>query len=161
MITIELKDWCRKLIECGDFSEKHSDEVSQKRIERYWELIDMVDGSEGQEVFNAILSSIQDEGMTEAYESTYNALWKFPPMKFAEYFIEALPTFLDRNPEEAGRFLLGLIGWAVDEYLPHFNDKLATIPVDAQSKIMEFVKREENGGWFDSGKGLIKPLRIA
>lgn len=161
MITIELKDWCRELIECGDLSENHPHEVIQQRIERYWELIDMVDGSEGRDVFNAILSSIQDEGMTEAYESTYNALWRFPPAKFAEYFVDALPDFIDRYEEEAGRFLLGLIGWAVEEYLPHFNDKLASTSTETQTKIMAYVKREENGGWFEIGKDLIKPLRIA
>ena len=160
MISLEKKQWCQELIKCGNLSENQPEEVIQQKIERYWFLIDMIDGSEDQEIFNAILDSIQDEGATEAYESSYNALWKFPPEHFSKFFVAALPSFIDRINEEAGRFLLGLLGWAVDSYLPCFNNALAIASKEEQSKIMKFVHKEENGGWFEGSSGYIKPERM-
>jgi len=157
MIAIPKDIWCRDVIECGDLSEAHPLELIEKRIKRYCELVDMVDGSENSDIFKTLVDSIGDEGATEAYEATYNALWRFPPEKFATYFVANLVDFIERYGEDCARFLLGLTGVGKDSYLPLFNLAIGRLPDDEQRKIMDYIQRQENSGWFDDSIGYIKP----
>ena len=150
MISIDFAQWRHELISSGNLPATEPPDKIEKKITRYWTLIDMVDGTENAHVFAAIVDSIQDEGTTEAYESTYNALWKFPPKQFAEFFVPLLPGLIDRVPEQAGRFLLGLAGWAVESHLPDFNHALAHASETTRTKILDYVQEMQGeGGWFE------------
>jgi hypothetical protein len=165
MITVGLEDWRKELIQTGNIVQDDDDSISQKeakdRLNRYVELLEMVEGDESQHVFQAIVDSIQAENDYGAYESTYNALWKFSPEKFARYFVSALPGFIQRYGEESGRFLLALTGWGREVYLPHFNRELAEAPAEGLSTILSYIKQQEKDGWFEDTRGLIRPKRNA
>ena len=159
MIDVEISKWCEEVVQLGAIAQDDDDTVSEQaaveRFDRYVELIDMVDGDEPQEVFQAIVDSIRSDEDYGAYEATYNALWRFPPDKYAEYFVGALPRFIRRYGDSSGRFLLGLVGWAVDSHLPPFNEALAQASPEARTVILDYVRTQEREGWFEDDIGLI------
>ena len=58
----QLSEWRAELIICGDIVQDEDDTVPQKvaevRFNRYIEMLESVEGKEGEGVFNAIIDSI-------------------------------------------------------------------------------------------------------
>jgi len=156
---MDFRKWRKELIFTGNIVQDDDDSVApeeaESRCHRYVELLEAVTGKEGQEVFQAIIDSIQAPQDYEVYETAHNALWRFPPKPFAEYFVAALPKFIRRmaKHDQVGRFLCPLTGWAKAKYLPAFNKELGKATPSAQRTIMKFIKE---CGWFDDS-GLIHP----
>jgi hypothetical protein len=152
MIKMELDEWRSELIRASDIVQDGDDSVSseerEERFRRYVRLLDMVTGKEPQEVFQAIVDSVRVPEDYGAYERVHNALWKFPPEKFAEYFVAALPTLIRRMAQydQVGRFLCPLTGHGRKNYLPAFNRELGKAPVATREAIVSFIK--ENSEWF-------------
>ncbi len=161
MKGMSVQQWCTEVVLTGDIvqdgDESIPQEQAEERFNRYVQLIDMVTGRESRQVFQALVDSIRASEDYGAYEGTHNALWKFPPDKFAEYLVPALPRLIERmaRHDQVGRFLCPLFGWAKDEYLPAFNQALGRAPTKTQEAIVAFV-REDEDGWFEDNADLIR-----
>ena len=149
MIKMPTADWCKellgnsKLVQDGDDST--SSEEAERRFNRYVQLVDMVNGKEAQEVFQALVDSICVSEDYGAYEAVHNAIWKFPPGNFAEYFVPALPKLIRRmaKHDQVARFLCPLTGHGRRKYLPAFVSALdSASPVDRKT-ILNFIKNSE------------------
>ena len=83
---MDFNAWRQELL-AGNIVQDGDDSVSSdeadERCRRYVELLDTITGKEPQEVFQAIVDSIQAPEDYEVYEATHNALWRFPPNEFA------------------------------------------------------------------------------
>lgn len=164
MITVPIEQWKKELIFTGKIIQDEDHSVSSaeahQRCLRYTQLIDMVDGTEDAVVFKAIIASIQVKDDYEVYEATHNALWKFSPEKFAQYFVPLLANFIQRMAkyDQVGRFLCPLIGWAEQDYLPLFNREIGKLFIKDQEIVMDFIHLNEKEGWFEGGVGKIHPL---
>ena len=161
MIRSDFDSWRKELIVSGAIIQDDDNSVSPERAEyrfnRYIELLEMVRGDEPEMVFHAIVDSIQVEEDYGAYEAVYNALWRFPPDKFSQYFISALPGFIQRFGEDVGRFLVGLTGSVNAEYLSCFNRVLDLASKEDLSIIVSFIEGQEINGWFEDAPGVIRP----
>jgi hypothetical protein len=123
--------------------------------DRYVALVDTIDGSEGLDVLLALLDSMQVEDDHEVYECTTNAVWLFPPDEFSAGVVQALPRLLDCTEDLGGRILCGISNH--EKYLLWFNRRLAAAPDSARARIMDFVLRNEDEGWFEEEAGCIRP----
>ena len=158
MIKMELNEWRSELLRTSDIVQDGDDSVSweerEERFTRYVGLLEMVTGKEPQEVFQTVVDSIRVPDDYGAYETAHNALWSFPPEKFADYFVAALPRLISRmaQHDQVGRFLCPLTGHGRKKYLPAFNSELGKAPIATREAIMKFVK--ENSQWFKDANAI-------
>ena len=75
--------WRKELLQTGDIVQDGDTSVPQqekeKRFNRYVEMVKAVSGQEGVEAFITLVESLQAKDDYGAYETTYGALWRFPP----------------------------------------------------------------------------------
>lgn len=150
MIKMPTPDWCKelrrnsKLVQDDDVTT--SPEEAEQRINRYNQLVDMVNGKETQEVFQALVDSIRVPEDYGAYEAVHAALWKFPPDKFADYFVAALPKLIRRmaKHEQVARFLYPLTGHGRRKYLPAFVSAVHNADPAGKKTILNFIKKNSD-----------------
>jgi hypothetical protein len=84
----DLTAWCEELLQNSNIVQDGDDSVAQAEVERsfnrFVELVDMTQGDEPPQVFQALIDSIRVPDDYGAYEAVHNALWNFPPERFAE-----------------------------------------------------------------------------
>ena len=132
MIKQDIEVWKEELRSCSSLSE-----ATEESFDRYVEFVSMVTGKESQEVFQALIDSVQREHDYGAYETVHNAFWSFPPNEFSQYMVSALPRHIERMgsafEHNVGRFLCPLVGWARETYLPVFIKALHEAPEEDQT----------------------------
>lgn len=152
MIKMQVADWRKELLSNSklvqDDDDSTSPEEAERRLNRYVQLVDMVNGKETQEVFQTLIDSVcvpEDYG---AYETVHDAIWKFPPDHFAEYFVAALPKFIRRmaKHDQVTRFLSPLTGHGRRKYLPAFVSALESAPPADRKTILNFIKKNDELG---------------
>ena len=98
--------WRKELLQTGgivqDGDTSVPQEVAEKRFNRYVEMVEAVSGQEGIEAFMTLIESLQAKDDYGAYETTYRALWRFPPGVVAHGLVAALPRLIQRQPDRAG-----------------------------------------------------------
>jgi hypothetical protein len=152
MIKMQAADWCKELLSNSklvqDDDDSTSPEEAERRFNRYVQLVNMVNGKETQEVFQALIDSVRVPEDYGAYEAVHNAIWKFPPDTFAEYFVAALPKFIRRMAkyDQVARFLYPLTGPGRRKYLPAFVSALGSAPPADRKMILGFIKKNEELG---------------
>lgn len=147
MIKMSIEDWCKelalesKLAQDGDDS--IAPEEAERRFNRFVQLVDMVNGKETQAVFQSLVDAIRMPEDYGAYEALHTALWKFPPEKFAEYFVSALPRLIKRMSKhnQVSRFLLPLSGQGRRKYLSAFVAALESASDSDRKAILNFIKK--------------------
>src|SRR5271157_2602557 len=146
--------WRKELLQTGDIVQDGDtsvpQEAAEKRFNRYVEIVEAVSGQEGIEAFIALIESLQAKDDYGAYETTYRALWRFPPSVAGHGLVAALPRLIERQPDHAGNILGQIVNSALDQdsaILSAFRGALGSASADAQKAIMDFVVREENDGW--------------
>ncbi|QDV23871.1 hypothetical protein [Aureliella helgolandensis] len=147
MIKIPFSDWRKELLKNSKLVQDDDDttptEEAERRFNRYIQLVDMVNGKEAQEVFQALVDSIRVPEDYGAFEAVHRALWKFSPDDFADYFVAALPKLIRRmaKHDQVVRFLIPLTGHARRKYLPAFHAALDRASPGDRRTILNFVKR--------------------
>ena len=145
-------NWRRELLLTGNIVQ--DDDVTTDRNEavarqrRYIELLALVDGSEGQEVFQTLLASMQAEEDYEVYESTRRALGRFRGDCFGRWFFDALPEFMRRRGEDDVDDFLSAIaaGHLGADAIIAFNDAWASADPAWRDQLLELVFRLEHRG---------------
>ena len=143
MITMNIDKWIQELISCSGLN----GEVENNKFDK---LISMVEGNEDSKVLSALIDSIQPIEDYGVYESLHNIFWSFSPTVFAEVFVKKFPNLLKRvptdSPQEIGRFLCPLGGWAKDSYLPIFKSEIKSTSPESRRLIENWFS--ENIEWF-------------
>lgn len=156
--------WREELLRTGDIVQDEDTSVPQeekeKRFNRYVEMVEAVTGHEGVDAFTSLIDSLQAKDDYGAYETIYRALWRFPSTVAAQGLVAALPRLVEHQPDRAGSILGNLANSTRDQdvaILSAFRDALGSAPADVQKAIMDFIVRQENGGWLDGPrKGVIR-----
>jgi hypothetical protein len=129
--------------------------------QRYVELVDMVRGDEGREVFDALLASMQVPEDYEVYESTVRVLHHFKTPDVGEWLHDAWDGLAQRSPEMAGN-LLNLLarGSFGNEALTRFNQAWGAADSRHKANMLEKVLEEEANGWLDTpaARAKLRPL---
>lgn len=147
MIKMSIDDWCKELLQNSKLVQDDDDTVApeeaERRFNRFVQLVDMVNGKETQLVFQTLVDVIRMPEDYGAYESIHNALWKFSPEQFAEYFVGALPKLIRRmsRHDQVARFLCPLNGHGRRKYLPAFVAALASASRSDKKTILNFIKK--------------------
>ncbi len=147
MIKMSIDDWCKELVQNSKLVQDDDDTVApeeaERRFNRFVQLVDMVNGKETQLVFQTLVDAIRMPEDYGAYESIHNALWKFPPEHFAEYFVGALPKLIRRmsRHDQVARFLGPLNGNGRRKYLPAFVAALSSASPSDKKTILNFIKK--------------------
>jgi hypothetical protein len=86
VVVGEYRSWRRELLRTGRIVQDGDDsvppEVRQARFHRYLELVEMVEGNDGPEVFGSLIDSMQVGHDYGAYQRTLKALDRFPRGQF-------------------------------------------------------------------------------
>lgn len=167
MPKASLSIWRSELLATGRIVQDEDLSVTRAEAEsgfnRYVQMIDELDGSEGLEAALALVQSIQMPNDYGAYERTLNALlFIFPPSQAAAAIVSELPRLIATLPEWAGNLLSSIARSEVASraLLAAFNTALALAPTANREKILAFVHQEEVGGWLEDRQGLIRPVGL-
>jgi hypothetical protein len=153
--------WRDELILSGRIPQDDSPpEVSaqaEQQINRYIELVEMAEGVHEQRVFHALVDSLQVEQDYEVYQTTMRVLLSFPPEQFGQWFAEALPSLILRQPDWAGDFLSSMVNNTRigDHRIDHFKRAVRNLPTVPKSQIFAFIHAQEKNenGWLKSKPG--------
>lgn len=153
--------WKEELLFTGNIIQDEDDTVSPeeraRRCTRYGELLDAVDGTEGYEVFQALIDSLQAKQDYGVYQTTYNVLWSFRDPQFAEYLIKSLPSVIRRNLGAEDLSQVGNILAPIDsasQRVEQFNMNLARSPHEEQEIIFATISKLIDLTWLNEDTGL-------
>ena len=124
---------------------------AERDCRRYVELVDMVRGDEGRDVFDALLASMQVPEDYEVYEATVGTLHLFKTPDVGAWLYDAWKSLAERSPERAGD-LLNLLarGSFGDDAIQRFNQAWGAAGDRRKAEMLEEVHRQEADGWLDS-----------
>jgi hypothetical protein len=164
-MPFDLETWKTELLETGrivqDGDNSVSPEEAERRFNRYIELVEQVNGSEGMEAIAALLQSIQVKDDYGGYQVTYRILSRFPDKQMIEVFVSELPSLIARQPDWAGDFLVGFANgkdtkW--DYLLQMFNAEVASSAPAVRQPIVDYVRSQEPAGWLRRRVGVLCPV---
>ena len=89
MTKIDFSDWSGKLEVVWDLK-------TGEDCKAFWELMDMIAGSEDLQFADKLIDAVKLSEDNEVYESLYNALWSFPEDKIGQLLAKRLPEFQRR-----------------------------------------------------------------
>ena len=163
MQPLQFAAWQAELLETGAIVQDSDASVSQieaeRRFNRYLELVDGIDGTEGPHVALALVKSIQAEHDFSAYEATIGALFHVCPWEQSvAAVICELPRLIDDLPDRAGD-LLSLMARDTQKAnrASAFNVVLSSMNNDKQRKIIAFIREQERSGWLEDVRGTLAP----
>ncbi len=160
MIDEDFDGWKRELLFTGrivqDGDTSVPDDEAERRCRRYIELVDMVDPlRHGEPTFLALAESMQVEEDYEVYQATMRVMESYPSAEFGRYLVRALPDLIRRETCWASELLGVAAGRAAETAA--INTALAETSPDDLNEIMAFVDLEEDDGWLEDSKGVIRP----
>ena len=165
MISFSFEKWRQELllageiIQDGDASVAAS--VAEAQFNRYVEMLDEIQGTEGDRYAIAIMESIQSAHDYGAYQAAQHALLRFRPPAFAIALLHQLPRLISDLPDWAGDFLSfvansGEAGHS-DPLIRAFNRALREADADLRASIEGYIReQEEADGWLSHKKGVLR-----
>jgi hypothetical protein len=165
MPLASLPEWETELVACGRIVQDGDTSVPgdepARRFNRYIELVDAVDGSEGIDAAQALVRSIQAVHDYGAYQRTIGKLvFEFPANLVAESIIVELPRLIRELPDWAGELVNMLVqAQGRSAQLVHaFNAALTRSSESEYSCITAFIREQEREGWLEHKPGLLATL---
>jgi hypothetical protein len=164
MLIDDFAAWKNELLFTGRIVQDDDDSVdpeeAHRRFLRYCEMVDQLDGSEGPEAVAALIQSVQMKNDYGAYQTTYRIMGRFPDDVFAQVFVRELPSLIERQPDWAGDFLVGIAngqGGKWDYQIAMFNGAVKSASPSVRSAIVDYVRSQELSGWFEHRVGVLCP----
>jgi TPR repeat protein len=163
----DLDAWRTELMETGDIPQDADESAdpaeAERRTLRYIELLEMVEGDEPDEVFLALVDSMQAKDDYEVYQTTYGvAHERFAPERVGQLLLTALQRgFVERDPDRAGDWLGQLAFLGSDSAaVQSFNAAWSCASQDSRDRILAFVLENEDDGWLSAGSqvGVLRPV---
>lgn len=163
MTDLSIASWESELVQSGrivqDGDTSVSQEEAERRFERYVALVDMVDGSGGLRAARALVRSIQVRHDYGAYQRTMSKfLFSFPAGVVAEVLVAELPRLIADLPDWAGDLLSSITQAPpmTESLVASFNTAVASAAPEVRQQILEFIQQQEQGGWLEHRKGLLR-----
>ena len=148
--------WREELLFVGKIIQDSDDSVdpeeSERRFNRYTEMLDALEGNEGYEFALAVFESIQSIHDYGAYQTAGRAAWKFGERLFCIALLAQLPRLISDLPDWAGDFLVSIANGEGTEYqstIDMFNLLLCELPLENQLVIRDYIREQENSGWLE------------
>ncbi|MFI2812830.1 MULTISPECIES: hypothetical protein [Microbulbifer] len=155
----------RELIFTGNIVQDSDESVPwperENRFNRYIELLDSIDGSEGLPVARALIQSMQSDDDYGAYQTTQAALGKFSSKEYIEALTLELPPMIKRGSEWAGELLCSLansVGTQHEADIALFIRALNELPGEDKNTISRYIEQQEEGGWLAHRKGVLRGI---
>ncbi|GIJ00617.1 hypothetical protein Slu03_29940 [Sediminihabitans luteus] len=147
-------DWRAEIVECGDLVQD-DDEVTppgeaERRWNRYVDLADSVNGSEGSSGVAAIVSSLRAEEDYGAYQAAHAALGRFPHSDLGQGVADASRELLSIPQDQSGNVLLILIR-SGPAAVKSFNEAIRAADPDVRVSVRELVEFHESEEWLSEG----------
>ena len=130
----------------------------EDRFNRYIELLNSIDGTEGIAFARAIIKSMQAESDYGAYQTTQRALGKFPSQIYIDAIVLELPNLIRKNSEWAGEILCGLANSVNTKYendIFLFNAQLSSSDSTSYQTIISYIQEQEIEGWLEHRVGVL------
>lgn len=164
MAVADLLTWERELLSCGRIVQDEDSSVpveeAERRFNRYIELVDAVEGIEGEGAARALIRSIQAVHDYGGYQATLGKLvFAFPPEEVAQAVVAEVPRLIAALPDWAGDILSTLTqaeGRSA-ELVRAFKTSLALAPAEDRARIIAFIRAQEAEGWLEHRRGVLVP----
>jgi hypothetical protein len=159
----DIEAWRRELlVVCAivqDEDESVPQEEADRRYERYLELADAVEGTEGSAAVQALISSLRVTEDYGAHQAVFGALQRFPASVLAHGTAEAAPALVEIPSDKSGQVLQLLTLLASPTDLKAFNSAFGRLAPDLRARLSDLVLRHENEEWLADSRssGLLRP----
>lgn len=158
----KFNEWKDELLLVGnivqDSDESISQEEAESRFNRYIEMLDAIDGSEGEKHAKAVFASIQAVDDYGAYQTAESAVWKFGEEIFCIALLHELPRLIKDLPDWAGDFLVSIANAQDTEHksiIHTFNNQISKLPTNKKDAILKFIQEQETEGWLEHRVGVL------
>jgi hypothetical protein len=165
LIVRDREAWRRELMRTGrvvqDDDEAADRDQAQRDCLRYVELVGMVEGMEGRDVFDGLIASMQVPEDYEVYEATFGAMHRFEGGAVGEWIYDSWFGLYERSRFRASDLLnqLARDGFGV-EAREAFNRRWGRDNAAQRSRLLRLVKDQERDGWLN-GPAALGKLRPA
>jgi hypothetical protein len=157
--------WRSELFRTGnivpDHDKKADRDQAQRDCLRYVELVEMVEGTEGRTVFDALLQSMQVPEDYEVYETTVGVLHRFRDASVGEWIYDGWFALLERSPFRAWDLVnqLAREGFGA-EAREAFDRAWGRAEAREQRRLLALVEEQERDGWLDDPtvSGRLRPV---
>ncbi|MET9111905.1 hypothetical protein [Streptomyces zhihengii] len=143
--------WQRELLFTGGFVQDGDDSEygpkAQARFDRYVELADMVDGTEGPTAVKALITSLHAEDDHGAHEAVYGALERFPGRDLVRGTAMAVVNLLKIPRDNSGHVLQLLTVLASDEDLQAFGAAFGQLHPKIRAGLAALIAHHEADEW--------------
>jgi hypothetical protein len=164
MAVADFEAWQCELLSCGCIVQDEDTSVpveeAERRFNRYIELVDAVQGTEGERAARALIRSIQAVHDYGGYQATLGKLmFAFPPQEVALAVVAEVPRLISTLPDWAGDILSTLTqaqGRSA-ELVDAFNSSLDLAPPEQRASIVAFIRAQEAEGWLEHRRGVLAP----
>jgi len=124
---------------------------AERDCRRYVELVDMVQGDEGRDVFDALVASMQVSEDYEVYEATVRVLQLFRTPEVGAWIFDEWDALAQRSPERAWVPLNLLARGSFNEgAISAFNRAWGAADGRRRAAMLDKVLEQEADGWLDS-----------
>lgn len=148
--------WRRELLSTGDLVQEGdtsvSDEEAERRYDRYVELADMIDGTEGPAAVHALIASLRAEEDYGAHQAVYGALERFPSEVFVSGTVLAAAALVAIPRDHSGAVLQLLSLLADDEDLRMFTGACRRLDPELRAKLTVLIADHEADEWLADGR---------
>ncbi|MBB0243246.1 hypothetical protein FNQ90_03745 [Streptomyces alkaliphilus] len=142
--------WRRELLIAGGLVRDGEASVCEEagpRHDRYVELVDMVDDTEGPAVVHALIASLRAEEDHGAHEAVYGALERFPGKDLVRGTVLAVPDLLSIPRDHSGQVLQLLTLPAGDEDLRVFTAAGRRLEPGLRAGLVALITDHEADEW--------------
>ncbi|MFB8392654.1 hypothetical protein [Streptomyces yangpuensis] len=143
--------WQRELLFTGGFVQdgdafEYGPEA-QARFDRYIELADMVDGTEGPTTVKALIASLHAEDDHGAHEAVYGALERFSGRDLVRGAAMAVINLLEIPRDNSGHVLQLVTVLASDEDLQAFGAAFGRLQPEIRADLATLIAHHEADEW--------------
>ena len=161
-MTAQFETWKSELLHVGNIvqDDDHSvpPEESERRFNRYIEMLGSLTGTEGYEYALAIMESVQAKNDYGAYQTAGRAAWRFGEDAYCRALLQELPRLVMTLPDWAGDFVVSIAnghGTAHQSTIHTFNRYLCNADPISKLLIDKFIANEEIDGWLSHCTGIM------
>lgn len=151
MAIEDLESWRRELLSSCDIVQDEDDTVSEeeggRRYDRYVELADLVEGTEGPEAVRALVASLRAEEDYGAHQAVYGAMERFPSLDRARGIVSAAAELLNLPMDNSGQVLQLIAVLSSEEALAEFSAALGELEAETRQGLTALIAQHENDEW--------------
>jgi hypothetical protein len=154
----DIDAWRRELLATADLVQYGDDsvpeEVAVRRFDRYVELADMVDGTEGPLAVKALISSLWAEEDYGAHQAVYSALERFPALDLVRGTVFAAAELMAIPSDNSGQVLQLVTLLSDQEALDEFEAAFGRLEPGTREDLSSLIARHEDDEWLADERSL-------